>query len=63
LPTAEEIAPWVEAVIRFWDDASFYEEHRQRASAEARRWAPKVLEPRYVQFFTELRPRDIGKGT
>ena len=39
VPTAEEVGPWVEAVIRLWDDVGFYEEHRRRALAEARRWA------------------------
>jgi glycosyltransferase involved in cell wall biosynthesis len=56
LPTAEEVAPWVEAVIRLWDDAEFYQDHRRRALAEARRWDPEVLEPRYVEFFRDLKP-------
>jgi glycosyltransferase involved in cell wall biosynthesis len=60
LPTSEEVAPWVEAIIRLWDDALLYEEHRQKAFAQARRWAPEVLEPRYVQFFDELRPRPVS---
>ncbi len=57
LPTAEEVAPWVEAVIRLWDDAELLEEHRLRALAEARRWDPDVLEPQYARFFAEVRPR------
>jgi glycosyltransferase involved in cell wall biosynthesis len=56
LPTAEEVEPWVEAVIRLWDDPAFYEEHRRRAFDEARRWDPEVLEPRYVEFFRDLKP-------
>jgi glycosyltransferase involved in cell wall biosynthesis len=56
LPTAEEVAPWVEAVIRLWDDAEFYQDHRRRALAEARRWDPEVLEPQYVEFFRNLKP-------
>ncbi len=56
LPTAEEVAPWVEAVIRLWDDAEFYEGHRLKALAEAKRWDPAVLEPRYVEFFRNLKP-------
>ncbi len=57
LPTAEEVAPWVEAVIRLWDDPAFYEEHRRKALAEAKRWDPAVLEPQYVEFFENLKPR------
>ena len=56
LPTAEEVAPWVEAVIQLWDDREWYEEHRRRALAEARRWDPDVLEPQYVRFFRGLTP-------
>ncbi|HWE36477.1 MAG TPA: glycosyltransferase, partial [Isosphaeraceae bacterium] len=56
LPTAEEIAPWVEAIVRLWDTAASDEGHRQRALAEARRWAPEALEPRYARFFAGLRP-------
>jgi len=56
LPTAEEVAPWVEAVIRLWDDREWYNEHRRRAFAEAKRWAPEVLEPQYVRFFQGLTP-------
>jgi glycosyltransferase involved in cell wall biosynthesis len=51
LPTAEEVEPWVEAVIRLWDDRAFYAEHERRALAESRRFAPEVLEPQYVRFF------------
>jgi glycosyltransferase involved in cell wall biosynthesis len=62
LPTVAEVEPWVEAIIRLWDDASFYEDHRHKALAEARRWAPDVLEPRYVQFFNGLRPRPVSQS-
>ena len=54
LPTAEEIEPWVEAVIRLWDDPSLREGHRRRALAESGRWASDVLEPRYAAFFEGL---------
>jgi len=56
LPTAEEVEPWVRAVIRLWDDAEFYEEHSRRALAESRRWDPEILEPRYVEFLRNLEP-------
>ncbi|MGC8641926.1 MAG: glycosyltransferase family 4 protein, partial [Isosphaeraceae bacterium] len=56
LPTPEEIAPWVEAVIRLWDDQRYYDEHRRLAAAESHRWAPEVLEPRYARLFNDVRP-------
>jgi glycosyltransferase involved in cell wall biosynthesis len=61
LPTAEEVAPWVEAVIRLWDDESFYAEQSRLALSESRRWRPEVLESQYVQFFENVR-RKPGDG-
>ncbi|MBX6314882.1 MAG: glycosyltransferase family 4 protein, partial [Isosphaeraceae bacterium] len=55
LPTAEEVAPWIEAIIRFWDDAEFYEDHGRRARQEAKRWEPEALGPQYVRFLQGLR--------
>lgn len=56
LPTAEEVAPWVEAVIRLWGDRDFAREHRRKALKEARRWDADNLESQYIKFFKELRP-------
>ena len=56
LPTPEEVAPWVEAVVRLWDDEDFARDHRRRASAEARRRSLRDDEARYRRFFEELRP-------
>ncbi len=58
LPTVDEVRPWIEAIIRLWDDADWYAEHRRRALAEAHRWDPDRLEPLYVRFFNEVRPAD-----
>ena len=63
VPEAEEVASWVEAIIRLWDDRAFYAEHQRRALAESRRWSPEVLGPRYARFFEGLRrgrPTDQG---
>ena len=54
LPTAEEVEPWVEAIIRLWDDREFCLEHQQRALAESRRFAPEIVEPRYAEFFSRV---------
>ena len=56
LPTPEEAAPWVEAVVRLWDDGEFARDHRRRASAEARRRSDQDNEARYRRFFEDLRP-------
>ncbi|MDR3637288.1 MAG: glycosyltransferase [Isosphaeraceae bacterium] len=55
-PPLVEVAAWVEAVIRLWDDGPFYAEQRRHALAEARRWAPEALEPEYARLVHALRP-------
>jgi Glycosyl transferases group 1 len=54
LPTAAEVEPWVKAIIALWDDREWYSELSRRAIVESNRWAPEVLEPRYVEFFEGL---------
>lgn len=56
LPTPEEVAPWVEAIIRFWDDPATHGEFARKALAEADRWRADLLDERYARFFRELRP-------
>lgn len=60
LPTPEEVGPWVEAVIRLWDDAEHYAEHRRRSLAESGRRSPESLGPQYARFLTDLRPGAKG---
>lgn len=50
LPSSEEVRPWVEAIIRLWDDQVFYEDQWRCALSEARRWSPEVIERRYRNF-------------
>ena len=56
LPTAEEVEPWVRAVIRLWDNAEFSEEHRRKALDQAKRWDSAVVGPLYDEFFRNLKP-------
>jgi glycosyltransferase involved in cell wall biosynthesis len=56
-PTAEEVEPWVDAIIRLWDDPGWYEEHGNRARYEARRWHPDRLRPLHAEFFRGVRRR------
>ena len=37
-PTAEEVAPWVGAIVRLWDDPAHRDEQSRLAAAEAPRW-------------------------
>jgi glycosyltransferase involved in cell wall biosynthesis len=56
LPTAAEVAPWIAAITRLWDDASFYENQCVRSLNEAKRWDIEVLGPLHARFFSEVRP-------
>ena len=55
VPSAEEVEPWVETVIRLWDDDSLYQEQSARARKEAQRWHPERLRPLYEEFFRNVR--------
>jgi glycosyltransferase involved in cell wall biosynthesis len=57
LPTADEVAPWIEAIIRLWDDPAFYAEHSQRARKEFERFTPEALGSRIAEFFRSVRPQ------
>jgi glycosyltransferase involved in cell wall biosynthesis len=54
VPTAREVAPWVAALERLWDDPAFEQAHRERARAEAQRWDDAVLADRYAGFLAGL---------
>jgi glycosyltransferase involved in cell wall biosynthesis len=57
VPTAEEVEPWVETIIRLWDDESLYRECSEEARAHAQQWHPDRLGPMYAEFFRNVRPR------
>jgi glycosyltransferase involved in cell wall biosynthesis len=51
LPTAEEVEPWIKAIIRLWDDQAWYQEQSDKAKKQAERWHPDRLRPLYAEFF------------
>ncbi len=50
VPTAEEVVPWVETIVRLWDDGQFYDETSRRCRERAEAWRPGVLLPRYEEI-------------
>lgn len=54
LPTAREVAPWVAAIERIWDDPALEARHRQLAKQESQRWAPERLVERYEDLFRPM---------
>ena len=54
LPAAEEMEPWVESIIRLWDDQARYDELSRKARQEAERWHPDRLRPLWAEFFRNV---------
>jgi glycosyltransferase involved in cell wall biosynthesis len=57
VPTAQEVAPWVAAIERLWDDPAFEARHRALAKAEARRWDIERVAGQYAGFSESLKLR------
>ncbi|MGO8746316.1 MAG: radical SAM protein [Thermoguttaceae bacterium] len=51
VPTSDEVEPWVETILRLWDDEAFYRQQSGKALEHAQRWHPDRLRPLYVDFF------------
>jgi len=54
VPTAGEVAPWVETAIRLWDDDAFYDEASRRSLRAADLWRPDRLAVQYEAFFETI---------
>jgi glycosyltransferase involved in cell wall biosynthesis len=54
VPTAKELAPWIDIIIRLWDDNDFYAQERRRCLAAAEAWHPDRLVPRFEEFLTQV---------
>jgi len=57
VPTGEEVEPWVEAIIRLWDDGAFYRQQSDKSLAWSQRWSPERLRPLYVDFLRNVQPQ------
>jgi glycosyltransferase involved in cell wall biosynthesis len=62
VPTAQEVEPWVETIIRLWDDEALYRQASEAARGHAERWRPERLAPVYRDFFANVCPQ-AGPGT
>ncbi|MGO9110602.1 MAG: glycosyltransferase [Thermoguttaceae bacterium] len=69
ISTAEDVRPWVETIIRLWDDEAEYERWSLAARKRSEQWHPDRLAPVYCEFFSHLThqpgpplvPREGGK--
>jgi len=57
VPTPEDVEPWVETIIRLWDDEAFYGQQSQKGRQRAQRWHPNRLRPLYENFFRNACPQ------
>jgi glycosyltransferase involved in cell wall biosynthesis len=55
-PSPDEVEPWVEAVLRLWDDDSEYRWARETARRHAAKFQPESLASTYRDFFTGVFP-------
>jgi glycosyltransferase involved in cell wall biosynthesis len=53
-PTAAEVAPWVAAVVRLWDDPPAYAAASSAARTAAAVWHPAAVVPRWEGFLGAL---------
>jgi glycosyltransferase involved in cell wall biosynthesis len=53
-PPAAEVARWVEAIARLWDDSAAYAAAARTARAAAAEWHPSELVPRWENFLRRL---------
>ena len=54
VPTAAEVADWVEAIIQVWDDADRVGENSRADPARVESWSPAVLGGNYLARFAEV---------
>jgi len=55
VPVAAEIVqPWIETIIRLFDDETFYQSECDKAKKAAERFLPGVLSPQYANFFRKI---------
>ena len=54
LPTAGEVAPWVNTIMRLWDEPELYDRQRQRCITAAGIWHPDRLADEYERFLRSL---------
>jgi glycosyltransferase involved in cell wall biosynthesis len=64
VPTAEEVAPWVETIIRLWDDEPFYEQESRRCLHAAETWRPDRIADQHDAYFRGIvvSPRPVEEA-
>jgi len=50
----EVVQPWIDAIIRLFDDEDFYRAECEKARNAAKRFSPEVLAPQYAKYFLKI---------
>lgn len=53
-PSAGEVEPWVENIIRLWNDDQLYARLSRQCQRGAQKWRAERLGPKYDTFFRQL---------
>ena len=53
-PSAREVEPWVQNIIRLWDDDELYACLSRQCQRAAQKWRAERLGPKYDTFFRQL---------
>jgi len=54
-PVAPEVVqPWIDVIIRMFDDEDFYKAECDKARKAAKKFLPETLAPQYVKIFREI---------
>jgi glycosyltransferase involved in cell wall biosynthesis len=62
VPNKREVAPWVAAIERLWDDPESEARHRALARTEAQRWEWERVAGKYEAFFEKLAEAKPRRG-
>jgi glycosyltransferase involved in cell wall biosynthesis len=54
IPEARAMAPWIEAIIRLWDDPALYLDECSKARRQATQWHPDRVRSLFTSFFCGL---------
>ena len=54
VPTAAEVEPWIDAIVRLWDDEAEYTSRLKAGLQRAEQWRPDRLAPIYREFFGSI---------
>jgi glycosyltransferase involved in cell wall biosynthesis len=53
-PSAAEVSPWIDAILKLWDDTGAYASAVGAARSSCAVWHPEAVVPRWEQFLTTL---------